>query len=718
MGGALTWLGHAAFRLDTPSGARVYVDPFLTGNPRCPPGEREPERCDLILLTHGHGDHVGDTVALHRRHGCPVVAQVELRGWLTEQGVADDGMAHSLNKGGSTTVLGVTVTLTDANHSSSGPDGRYLGEPCGLVLAADGMPTVYVAGDTNVFGDMALDPAPVRAGGRRPADRRPLHDGPARGGAGSGAGRSAQGGAVALGDVPRAHRDAGGPATPPARGGRARRSRARRGGDAVNERWHVVALDDVPGFADEGRPRWHMVRSALGIEAFGVNAWTATTDGQEVIARARRARGGGRAATRSSTSCSRAAPASRSTSETVDAPAGTIVHVPDPSRAAIGGRRTAARPSSRSAPPAARPFAVSSWERSAEALRFWETGDWEAAIDVLQGQLVRDPDNAGRPLQPGVRRGARGPARRCARPPDRGGATRAALRWPTRRATTISPRSATTRASPPPASARTRGAPSTPRLRAGAGRPRARARPAPGRAPAGRRRTTAPGSGPASAPTSSSSADGERERLVRLGAAERHELLRTRTAGEHVAVRDGAHRHVGDERPPVGRRDRDRDAGSSRSAAGRRPGAADAAVRSPSRARRGRPPRDVAPSRRAPPSGSSARRRRAARSAAARLEQRRRRSRRASRYPSAPHRSSARARASRRVVTGRAPGVERLRREPRRSARDRAPPCRARSAASKCSPEDLDRRRRQTERPSGRGPAQESSRRHRVASTG
>jgi L-ascorbate metabolism protein UlaG (beta-lactamase superfamily) len=154
--GALTWLGHAAFRLDVPSGARVYVDPFLTGNPRCPQGERQPERCDLVLLTHGHGDHVGDTVALHRRHACPVVAQVELRGWLTEQGVADDGMAHSLNKGGSTTVLGLTVTLTDANHSSSGPDGRYLGEPCGLVLAAEGMPTVYVAGDTNVFGDMAL----------------------------------------------------------------------------------------------------------------------------------------------------------------------------------------------------------------------------------------------------------------------------------------------------------------------------------------------------------------------------------------------------------------------------------------------------------------------------------------------------------------------------------------------------------------------------------
>lgn len=156
MGGTLTWLGHAAFRLDTPAGTRVYVDPFLSGNPSCPETEREPERCDLVLLTHGHGDHVGDTVALHRLDGCPVVAQVELRRWLVEEGVADDGMAHSLNKGGSAEVLGVTVTLTDANHSSSGPDGRYLGEPCGLVIAAEGMPTIYMAGDTNVFGDMAI----------------------------------------------------------------------------------------------------------------------------------------------------------------------------------------------------------------------------------------------------------------------------------------------------------------------------------------------------------------------------------------------------------------------------------------------------------------------------------------------------------------------------------------------------------------------------------
>jgi L-ascorbate metabolism protein UlaG (beta-lactamase superfamily) len=152
----LTWLGHAAFRLETPAGTIIYVDPWLTGNPSCPPNERDPERVDLVLVTHGHDDHLGDTVALTQRFGCPAVAQVELRRWLAEHGVPTDGMVHAANKGGTVSVAGVSVTLTDANHSSSGPDGEYLGEPCGLVVSVDDGPTIYFAGDTNVFGDMAL----------------------------------------------------------------------------------------------------------------------------------------------------------------------------------------------------------------------------------------------------------------------------------------------------------------------------------------------------------------------------------------------------------------------------------------------------------------------------------------------------------------------------------------------------------------------------------
>ena len=129
---ALTWLGHAAFRFDTPGGKRVYVDPFLQGNPKCPEPEQSPERVDLILVTHGHDDHVGDTVELAQRFECPVVALVECRGWLAGQGCRQDSTQHAGNKGGTLEVEGLKVTFTDANHSSSTfEDGKpvYLGEP-------------------------------------------------------------------------------------------------------------------------------------------------------------------------------------------------------------------------------------------------------------------------------------------------------------------------------------------------------------------------------------------------------------------------------------------------------------------------------------------------------------------------------------------------------------------------------------------------------------
>ena len=155
MANTLTWLGHAAFRVDTAGGKRVYVDPFLTGNPKCPDNEREPERVDLIVLTHGHDDHVGDTVALAKRFDCPVIAQVELRHWLARQGLSEN-MAEALNKGGTAEAVGIKATLTNAYHSSSCADGTYAGEACGVVLTLEDDTRIYFAGDTCVFGDMQL----------------------------------------------------------------------------------------------------------------------------------------------------------------------------------------------------------------------------------------------------------------------------------------------------------------------------------------------------------------------------------------------------------------------------------------------------------------------------------------------------------------------------------------------------------------------------------
>ena len=150
----LTWLGHATFRFDTPGGKRIYIDPFLNGNPKCPESELEPERIDVIALTHGHGDHLGDTVELAKKHGCTVIAPVELAGWLQgKQGVEN---VLDPNKGGTVEAAGVKFTLTNAHHSSSNNDLEYMGEPVGIVAAVENGTKLYFAGDTCVFGDMQI----------------------------------------------------------------------------------------------------------------------------------------------------------------------------------------------------------------------------------------------------------------------------------------------------------------------------------------------------------------------------------------------------------------------------------------------------------------------------------------------------------------------------------------------------------------------------------
>jgi L-ascorbate metabolism protein UlaG (beta-lactamase superfamily) len=151
----LTWLGHSSFRFDTPGGKRVYVDPWLD-NPKCPDAEKEPERIDLIAITHGHGDHVGNAVDLAKKHECDVVAMTELRDWLTIEHDLPERNEHSPNTGGTVDVDGIKISVTDARHSSSYNDFTYLGVASGLVIEVENGTKLYFAGDTSVFGDMQL----------------------------------------------------------------------------------------------------------------------------------------------------------------------------------------------------------------------------------------------------------------------------------------------------------------------------------------------------------------------------------------------------------------------------------------------------------------------------------------------------------------------------------------------------------------------------------
>jgi L-ascorbate metabolism protein UlaG (beta-lactamase superfamily) len=153
---SITWLGHATFLLESPGGKRILFDPWITGNPSSPESAKKLGALDLMLITHGHGDHTGDAVSIGRSSGAQILAPYEVSVWLQQKGLQN---VTGMNPGGTVKALGLSITMVPAMHSSSiEEDGKiiYLGVATGFVVKFEDGLTIYYSGDTSVFGDMRL----------------------------------------------------------------------------------------------------------------------------------------------------------------------------------------------------------------------------------------------------------------------------------------------------------------------------------------------------------------------------------------------------------------------------------------------------------------------------------------------------------------------------------------------------------------------------------
>lgn len=160
----ITFLGHASFLFETEIGEKIFLDPWLDANPACSLGVEDVKKADVVCATHGHTDHIGDSIAICRKTGARLVGSPEIALFANKHGLRYDVDSCALNIGGSARIGSVTYTLVRSDHSTSmaepdfeqtsnyGPDGSV----CGFVLTTDSGITLYDSGDSGVFLDMQL----------------------------------------------------------------------------------------------------------------------------------------------------------------------------------------------------------------------------------------------------------------------------------------------------------------------------------------------------------------------------------------------------------------------------------------------------------------------------------------------------------------------------------------------------------------------------------
>jgi L-ascorbate metabolism protein UlaG (beta-lactamase superfamily) len=155
---SFTWVGHGTWKARSAKGKEIIIDPWVMNNPVAPENLKKVEKCDLMLITHGHFDHVHDALEIAKAHKPKVISNFEITSWLGSKGV-DESTLIGGNAGGTIEVDGIRVTLVHAEHSCGITDGDHIiygGNAHGLVIEFENGFTVYFAGDTDVFGDMAL----------------------------------------------------------------------------------------------------------------------------------------------------------------------------------------------------------------------------------------------------------------------------------------------------------------------------------------------------------------------------------------------------------------------------------------------------------------------------------------------------------------------------------------------------------------------------------